>query len=78
MNTLLLIILIFIGALILMGPIMLGVAKLNKIDPYILEKSEAEVWEDYKSSIMVTLLRPLFYPLWIETKIVRWFKSLNK
>lgn len=76
MNTLTLIILIFIGVYILMGPIMLGVAKLNKFDPYILEKTEEEIMKDEKSFIMVNILRPMLFPLWMETKLIRWIKRV--
>ena len=72
------IILIVVGALILWGPIMLFFAKINKVDPYILEKSEEEVTKDEKSFILVNILRPLFVPLWIETKILRRFGLIKK
>jgi hypothetical protein len=66
------IVLIVIGALILFGPIMLFFAKINKVDPYILEKSNEEILKDEKSFVLVNILKPLFVPLWIETKILRW------
>ena len=72
------IILIIVGALILWGPIMLFFAKINKVDPYILEKSEEEITKDERSFILVSLLRPLFVPLWVETKILRRFGLIKK
>jgi hypothetical protein len=72
------IILIVVGALILWGPIMLFFAKINKVDPYILEKSEEEITKDERSFILVSILRPLFVPLWVETKILRRFGLIKK
>jgi len=72
------IILIIVGALILWGPIMLFFAKINKVDPYILEKSEEEITKDERSFILVSILRPLFVPLWVETKILRRFGLIKK
>ena len=72
------IVLIVIGALILFGPIMLFFAKINKVDPYILEKSNEEILKDEKSFILVNILKPLFVPLWIETKILRRFGLIKK
>ncbi len=69
------IVLIIIGAFLLLGPIMLGFAKLNKVDPYILEKSNEEINEDPKSYILVGILYPLFVPLWLETWLVRLLKK---
>jgi len=65
------IILIILGALILWGPIMLGFAKLNKVDPFILEKSDEEIRKDTRSFILVNLLKPLYVPLWLETKLIK-------
>ena len=76
--TALIISLIVIGGLILMGPVMLLFAKLNKVDPFILEKDEEVIKNDEKSLIIVNILKPLFAPLWIETKIIRWFRALFK
>ena len=72
------IVLIVIGALILLGPIMLFFAKINKVDPYILKKSNEEILKDEKSFILVSILEPLFVPLWIETKILRWIGIIKK
>jgi len=72
------IVLIIIGALILLGPVMLFFAKLNKVDPYILEKSNEDILKDEKSFILVNIFRPLFVPLWIETKILRWIGLIKK
>jgi hypothetical protein len=72
------IILIVVGALILWGPIMLFFAKINKVNPYILEKSEEEITKDERSFILVSILRPLFVPLWVETKILRRFGLIKK
>ena len=72
------IVLIVIGALILLGPIMLFFAKINKIDPYILKKSKEEILKDEKSFVLVNILYPLFVPLWIETKILRWIGIIKK
>lgn len=73
--------LIVLAAIALLGPVMLLSARLNKVDPWIFEKdlpSEPSK-EEIKSLAIVTILRPLFAPLWIETKIVRWiFKKKNK
>ena len=66
------IILIVIGGYLLLGPIMLGFAKLNHIDPYILEKDPDG---DINSFIMVQVFGPLFSPLWLETKVIRWIKK---
>lgn len=67
------ILLIIIGGLLLMGPIMLGFAKLNKVNPYILEEDDPE--KDLNSFMIVNILRPLFAPLWIEKKIFDWIKT---
>ena len=72
------IVLIVIGALILFGPIMFFFAKINKVDPYILEKSDEDILKDSKSFILVNIFRPLFVPLWIETKILRWIGLIKK
>lgn len=58
------------GAFIFWGPIMLFYAKINGVDPYILEKSEEEITKDEKSFIVVNIFRPLFAPLWFERKIL--------
>ena len=65
-------ILIVVGAFFLLGPIMLFFAKINKIDPFILEKSKEEILKDSKSFVLVNILRPLFCPLWIERKLLKW------
>lgn len=57
---------------------MLFFAKINKVDPYILEKSEEEITKDERSFILVSILRPLFVPLWVETKILRRFGLIKK
>ena len=69
------IVLIILGALILMGPIMYGFAKLNNVDPWIREKSNEEIMKDEKSFILTGILYPLFVPLWIEKKIINLFKK---
>ena len=61
-----------------MGPVMLLFAKLNKVDPFILEKGEEAIRNDEKSLMVVNIFKPLFAPLWIETKIIRWFRTLLK
>lgn len=66
--------LIILGVLIAWGPIMLFFAKLNKVDPYILQKSEEEILKDTKSFTLVLILRPLFVPLWLETKLINFLK----
>ena len=65
--------LIILGILILMGPIMWGFAKLNKVDPFILDREHPE--EDERSLICVVVLRPLFAPLWLEKRLIDWFKK---
>ena len=72
------IILIVIGGLILWGPIMLFFAKLNKIDPYILEKGPEEIQKDEKSFILVNIFSPLFCPLWLETKFLKWIGLIKR
>lgn len=67
------ILLIIIGGLLLMGPIMLGSAKLNKVNPFILEEDNPE--KDSNSFIIVNIFYPLFIPLWIEKKIFDWIKT---
>jgi len=66
------IILIVIGGLILLGPIMYGFAKLNHVKPFILEEDNPS--DDINSFILVNILRPLFVPLWLEVKFLRWLK----
>lgn len=68
-----LIILIVLLGVILLGPIMLGFAKLNHVNPYIFEEENPE--NDERSLILVSILRPLFVPLWLETKLIRWIKT---
>lgn len=69
------ILLIIFGAIVLMGPIMLFFAKLNKIDPFVLDKvnlDEDNLTTDQERSLMtIVILRPLFFPLWIERKIIK-------
>lgn len=72
------IILIAVAFLILMGPIMLLFAKINKVDPYILEKGEEAILQDEKSFVLVNILRPLFAPLWLETKFLKWVGLIKK
>jgi len=68
-----LVLLIFVGFYLMLGPIMWMSCKLNHIDPYILEKENPT--EDVKSFIMVsTFLKPMLSSLWFETKIIRWIK----
>ena len=57
---------------------MLLFAKLNKVDPFILEKGEEAIKNNEKSLMVVNILKPIFAPLWIETKIIRWFRALFK
>lgn len=81
MNTIY-IILIVITAWFLLGPIMLGFAKLNHVNPYINEKECRDTPnftdEEIKSFIIVNgPMRILFQPLWLETKIIRWFKKIR-
>lgn len=72
------IILIIIGGLILWGPIMLFFAKINKVDPYILDKGQEAIEKDEKSFILVNILKPLFVPLWLETDILKWIGLIKK
>lgn len=72
------IILIAVAFLILMGPIMLLFAKINKVDPYILEKGEEAILQDEKSFVLVNILRPLFAPLWLETELLKWVGLIKK
>lgn len=68
------IILIVIGALLLLGPIMWLTAKLNKIDPFILDRGldyDNLNPEQERSFLLVQILRPLFVPLWLETKVIK-------
>lgn len=57
----------------MLGPLMYAVCKLNDINPYILEDEYPE--EDEKSYITVMVFRPLFIPLWLETKAIQWIKT---
>ena len=72
------IILIIIGGLILWGPIMLFFAKINKIDPYMLDKGQEAIEKDEKSFILVNILKPLFVPLWLETDILKRIGLIKK
>ena len=68
------IILIVIGALLLLGPIRWLTAKLNKIDPFILDRGldyDNLNPEQERSFLLVQILRPLFVPLWLETKVIK-------
>ena len=68
------IILIVIGALLLLGPVMWFTAKLNKIDPFILDKGldyDNLNPEQERSFLLVQILRPLFVPLWLEAKVIK-------
>ena len=68
------VVLIIILIYLMMGPVMWVSCKINKIDPYVLEKDHPE--EDEKSFLLVsTLLRPMLSVLWMETKIFRWIKT---
>ena len=72
------IVLIVLVGLLLLGPIMLLSAKLNKVDPFILDKDldfDNLTPEQEKSYIMVRLLRPLFVPLWLEAKLIKKLKG---
>lgn len=73
------IVLIILAFIILLGPLMLLFAKLNKVDPYILEKEDIingnMTKEEERSFIIVNVFRQLFAPLWIETKIIKSFKK---
>ena len=72
------IVLIVVGAFILLGPIMLFFAKINKIDPFILDKSEEEIKKDERSYVLVRILSPLFRPLWLEADVINWVSKLFK
>ena len=63
------IILIAVAFVALLGPVMLLAARLNKVDPYVLEKLDGDF--DQRSYILVSALKPLFWPLWVERRIVR-------
>ena len=72
------VVLIVLSGLILLGPIMYGFAKLNKIDPFILDKiNDKKDLTDFevKSLITITVLRPLFVPLWLEKRLIDWLKK---
>jgi len=73
MKTAIIIILIVISMLILMGPVMCFVSRLNHVNPFILEEEDPN--SDPKSLILVTILRPLFIPLWLEKKLMDKIKS---
>ena len=68
------ILLIILGGLILLGPLMLLVSKLNGVDPWVLDRSD-DIIEDKKSFMVVSIFYPLFFPLWIETKLIKYVKS---
>jgi len=76
MKTAIIIILIVISMLILMGPVMCFVSRLNHVNPFILEEEDPN--SDPKSLILVTILRPLFIPLWLEKKLMDKIKSRKK
>ena len=40
--------------------------------------SKEEILKDEKSFVLVNILYPLFVPLWIETKILRWIGIIKK
>ena len=69
------VVLIILAAFLLLGPIMYGVAKLNKIDPFILKKSKEEIEKDHRSFVLVSIVYPLYVPLWIEAWIIRKLKK---
>lgn len=70
-------ILTIVAAMLLMGPVMLLFAKLNGVDPFILDKigPEGPSPEQEKSFIIVNILKPLFAFLWLEARII---KSLRR
>ena len=74
--------LIILGVLILWGPIMLFFAKLNKVDPFILDKECVQTGDlndqELKSFLIVNILKPLFAPLWVETALINKIKKLFK
>lgn len=80
------IVLLVLGFYLILGPVMLFFAWLNKVDPYILEKIDSSQIDlgtlgsrEKKSLMVVTILRPLFSPLWVETKVIRKIKEyVNK
>ncbi len=71
--------LIVIGFVLLLGPLMWVFAKLNKIDPFILDRFDAPKddmsKEELRSFMLVSILRPLFAPLFLEKKIINLFKK---
>lgn len=73
------IVLIVLVFIILLGPLMLLFAKINKVDPYILEKEDIingnMTTKEEHSFIIVNILKPLFSILWIETKFIKLFKK---
>jgi len=73
----LLIVVLFIA---LLGPIMLLFSKLNGIDPFILENKDIDKEnlneQEERSLMTVVILRPMFVPLWVETRIIK--KLFNK
>jgi len=73
----LLIVVLFVVAL---GPLMLLFSKLNKIDPFILENKDIDKEnlneQEERSLMTVVILRPMFVPLWVESRIIK--KLFNK
>lgn len=61
------IVLIVVGSVIMLGPLMLLIAKIIRIDPYIIFKSKEEKEADKRSYVIANFLRPLLYPLWGES-----------
>jgi len=68
------IVLIVIGGYLLMGPIMLFFAKINKVDPFILDRENLdellETKEGEKSYIIVKVFYYLFAPLILEKHLI--------
>ena len=65
----------------LLGPIMLLTSKLNKIDPFILQRDNLkellETEEGAKSYILVHIFGPLFTSLWIEKRLIDKIKNMG-
>lgn len=72
------VLLIVIGFYLALGPVMWVSCKLNKIDPYILEKEHPEEVDERSFILVSVALRPMLTSLWLETKIIRWIKSKFK
>ena len=75
------IILIAIIVYFLLGPIMLGFAKLNNVDPFILQRDNLKellnTEKGVKSYIIVHIFGFLFSSLWIEKRLIDKIKNMG-